>query len=93
MVAGKSAPGSRTETFSAMAAIIFSSAESTRTDLQKDKVDYIIVVFKTSKMLISEVSSSLLIVVTADREADNQKVLDDMQKVITRTKEELIWLR
>jgi predicted regulator of Ras-like GTPase activity (Roadblock/LC7/MglB family) len=93
MVAGRAAPTSRTETFSAMAAIIFSSAESTRTDLLKDKVDYVVVVFKSTKMLIAEVSSSLLIVVTADKAADTQKVLDDMQKAITRTKEELVWLR
>lgn len=93
MVAGKAAPASRAETFSAMAAIIFSSAESTRTDLLKDKVEYVVVVFKSTKMLIAEVSSSLLIVVTADKAADNQTVLDDMQKVITRTKEELVWLR
>lgn len=93
MVAGRATPTSRAETFSAMAAIIFSSAESTRTDLLKDKVDHVMVAFKSTKMLIAEVSSSLLIVVTADKAADDQRVLDDMQKAITRTKEELVWLR
>jgi len=93
MVAGKAAPTSRTETFSAMAAIIFSSAESTRTDLMKDRVEHVAVVFKSTKMLIAEVSSSLIIVVVADKAADDQKVLDEMQKAITRTKEELVWLR
>jgi len=93
MVAGKSSPAARSETFSAMAAIIFSSAESTRTDAAKDRLEHIISVFKDTKMFISEVSSSLLIVVTADRSVSDQKILDDMQKVITRTKEELVWLR
>lgn len=93
MVAGKPAPLSRAETFSAMAAIIYSSAESVRSDNAKDKVDHVVVSFKTSKMLICEVSSSLLIVVTADISADDRTILDGMQKVITRTKEELVWLR
>lgn len=93
MVAGKSSSAARSETFSAMAAIIFSSAESTRADVAKDRLDHIISVFKDTKMFIAEVSSSLLIVVTADRNVNDQKILDDMQNVITRTKEELVWLR
>jgi predicted regulator of Ras-like GTPase activity (Roadblock/LC7/MglB family) len=76
-----------------MAAIMYSSAEATRTDVLKDKLEYIVGTFRSSKMIISEVSSSLLIVVTAERTADNEKILENMNKVVTRTKQELVWLR
>jgi len=93
LIAGKAASVSKPETFSAMAAIMYSSAEATRTDALKDKLEYIVGTFRSSKLIISEVSSSLLIVVTADRNADETKILDNMNKVITRTKQELVWLR
>jgi len=93
MIAGKAASPSKPETFSAMAAIMYSSAEATRTDALKDKLEYILCIFRGNKLIISEVSSSLLIVVTADRSADHEKILESMNKVITRTKQELVWLR
>jgi len=93
LIAGKTASVSKPETFSAMAAIMYSSAEATRTDVLKDKLEYIVGTFHSSKMIISEVSSSLLIVVTAERTADNEKILENMNKVVTRTKQELVWLR
>jgi len=93
LIAGKAASVSKPETFSAMAAIMYSSAEATRTDVLKDKLEYIVGAFHSSKLIISEVSSSLLIVVTAERTADNEKILENMNKVITRTKQELVWLR
>jgi predicted regulator of Ras-like GTPase activity (Roadblock/LC7/MglB family) len=93
MIAGKSASPSKPETFSAMAAIMYSSAEATRMDATKDKLEYILCNFRGSKLVISEVSSSLLIVVTAEREADQEKILENMSKVVTRTKQELVWLR
>jgi predicted regulator of Ras-like GTPase activity (Roadblock/LC7/MglB family) len=93
LIAGRSASISKPEKFSAMAAIMYSSAEATRTDALKDKLEYLLCVFRSTKLFISEVSSSLLIVVTADQNADHNKVMDNMNKVITRTKQELVWLR
>ncbi|MEM0448322.1 MAG: roadblock/LC7 domain-containing protein [Methanomassiliicoccales archaeon] len=93
MIAGRSASPSKPETFSAMAAIMYSSAEATRTDALKDKLEYILGIFRNSKLVICEVSSSLLIVVTADRNIETEKILENMNKVITRTKQELVWLR
>ncbi len=93
LIAGRAASVAKPETFSAMAAIMYSSAEATRTDALKDKLEYIVGTFRSSKLIIAEVSSSLLIVVTTNRDADEAKVLDNMNKVITRTKQELVWLR
>lgn len=93
LIAGRSASISKPETFSAMAAIMYSSAEATRTDALKDKLEYLMCVFRSTQLFISEVSSSLLIVVTADQNADQGKIMDNMNKVITRTKQELVWLR
>jgi predicted regulator of Ras-like GTPase activity (Roadblock/LC7/MglB family) len=93
LVAGRAASMAKPETFSAMAAIMYSSAEATRTDGLKDKLEYILGVFRGSKLFIAEVSSSLLIVVTADRAVEADKVLENMGKVVTRTKQELVWLR
>jgi predicted regulator of Ras-like GTPase activity (Roadblock/LC7/MglB family) len=93
LVAGRAASMAKPETFSAMAAIMYSSAEATRSDGMKDKLEYLMGVFHGSKLFISEVSSSLLIVVTADRGVETEKVLDNMSKVVTRTKQELVWLR
>ncbi len=93
MIAGRSASPAKPETFSAMAAIMYSSAEATRTDALKDKLEHILCLFRNTKLFIAEVSSSLLIVVTVDRNMDSDKVLDNMNKVITRTKQELVWLR
>jgi len=93
LIAGKAASIAKPETFSAMAAIMYSSAEATRTDALKDKLEYIVGVFRSTKLIIAEVSSSLLIIATTDRAADNEKVLESMNKIITRTKQELVWLR
>ena len=93
LIAGRSASISKPETFSAMAAIMYSSAEAARTDALKDKLEYLLCVFRSTQLFISEVSSSLLIVVTADQNADHGKIMDNMNKVITRTKQELVWLR
>ena len=93
MIAGRSASPAKPETFSAMAAIMYSSAEATRTDALKDKLEHILCSFRNTRLVIAEVSSSLLIVVTTDRSMDTEKVLENMNKVITRTKQELVWLR
>ena len=93
LIAGRAASVSKPETFSAMAAIMYSSAEATRTDALKDKLEYIVGTFRSSKLIIAEVSSSLLIVVTCARDIDEAKILDNMNKVVTRTKQELVWLR
>ncbi len=93
LIAGKAASIAKPETFSAMAAIMYSSAEATRTDALKDKLEYIVGVFRSTKLIIAEVSSSLLIISTTDRAADTEKVLESMNKIVTRTKQELVWLR
>lgn len=93
MIAGRSASPTKPETFSAMAAIMYSSAEATRTDALKDKLEHIMCSFRNTRLIIAEVSSSLLIVVTAERSMDTEKVLENMNKVVTRTKQELVWLR
>ncbi len=93
MIAGKAASSARAETFSAMAAIMFSAAEATRNDIFKDKIDYVLAVFRNTKLFISELSSSMLIVATVDREIDDGKILESMGRIVTKTKEELVWLR
>ncbi len=93
MIAGKAASSARAETFSAMAAIMFSAAEATKNDIFKDKIDYVLAVFRNTKLFISELSSSLLIVATVDREIEDAKILESMGRIITKTKEELVWLR
>src|SRR5512138_3740117 len=62
MIAGKAASTARAETFSAMAAIMYSAAEATKNDIFKDKIEYVLAVFRNTKLFISELSSSLLIV-------------------------------
>jgi predicted regulator of Ras-like GTPase activity (Roadblock/LC7/MglB family) len=93
MIAGKAASSARAETFSAMAAIMFSAAEATKNDIFKDKIDYVLAVFRNTKLFISELSSSMLIVATVDREIDDGKILESMGRIVTKTKEELVWLR
>ena len=93
MIAGKAASSARAETFSAMAAIMFSAAEATKNDIFKDKIEYLIAVFRNTKLFINELSSSLLIVATVDREIDDERILESMNRIVTRTKEELVWLR
>lgn len=93
MIAGRAASTARAETFSAMAAIMYSAAEATKNDIFKDKLDYVLVVFRNTKLFISELSSSLLIVVTVDREIEDAKILESMGRIITKTKEQLVWLR
>jgi len=93
LIAGKAASAARSETFSAMAAIMFSSAEATKTDAFKDRIEYVLAVFRSTKLYVAELSSSLLIVVTVDRQIEDSKILDYMQRVVTKTKEELVWLR
>lgn len=93
MVAGKSLSQITSETFSAMAAIIYSSAESAKTEDSKERLEYVIAVFEKKKLLITEFSSNLLIVATVDRNLDDRSVLDDLRRIVIRAKEELIWLR
>jgi predicted regulator of Ras-like GTPase activity (Roadblock/LC7/MglB family) len=93
LVAGKAASTARAETFSAMAAIMFSAAEATKNDVFKDRIDHVIAVFRNTKLFITELSSSLLIVSTADREMEDAKILESMNHIVTKTKEELVWLR
>jgi len=93
MIAGRAASTARAETFSAMAAIMFSAAEATKNDIFRDKIDHVLAVFRNTKLFISELSSSLLIVATVDREVEDPKVLESMNRIVTKTKEELVWLR
>jgi predicted regulator of Ras-like GTPase activity (Roadblock/LC7/MglB family) len=84
---------SKPEMFSAMVSVIFSSAESTRTDAKKDKLEYIVGVYKTKKIFVHELSSSLMIAVTAEKDVKDEDVQKRIQKVVAKTKEELVWLR
>jgi predicted regulator of Ras-like GTPase activity (Roadblock/LC7/MglB family) len=93
MIAGRAASNARADTFSAMAAIMFSAAEATKNDIFKDKIDYVLAAFRNTKLFISELSSSLLIVATVDREIEDAKILDSMGRIVTKTKEQLVWLR
>jgi predicted regulator of Ras-like GTPase activity (Roadblock/LC7/MglB family) len=84
---------SKPEMFSAMVSVIFSSAESTRTDSKKDKLEHIVGVYKTKKIFVYELSSSLMIALTAEKDVNDEEVLARIQKVVGKTKEELVWLR
>ena len=93
MIAGRSASSARAETFSAMAAIMFSAAEATKNDIFRDRIDHVLAVFRNTKLFIIDLSSSMLIVATADREVVDDKVLEQMNNIVVKTKEELSWLR
>jgi len=93
IVAGKSLSQIPSETFSAMVAIIYSSAESAKTEDSKEKLEYVMAIFENKKLFITEFSSNLLIVATVDRNVDDVRVLDDLRRITIRAKEELIWLR
>ena len=93
MVAGRAASSARAETFSAMAAIMFSAAEATKKDVFRDNIDYVLAVFRNTKLFITELSSSLLIVATANSEVEDSKILESMNQVVTTARERLVWLR
>jgi predicted regulator of Ras-like GTPase activity (Roadblock/LC7/MglB family) len=84
---------SKPEMFSAMVSVIFTSAESCRSDTKKDKLDHIIGVYKTKKIFVQELSSSLMVAVTTEKDVKDDEILSRIQNVVTKTKEELIWLR
>ena len=81
------------EMFSAMISVIFSSAESSRVEPKKDKLEYVIGVYKTKKIFVWELSQSLMIALTCDRDITDESMLARIQNVANRTKEELVWLR
>lgn len=93
MIAGRSASSARAETFSAMAAIMYSAAEATKHDIFKDRIEHVLAVFRNTKLFITELSSSMLIVATVDREMDDEKILASMAKIVSMTREALPWLR
>lgn len=93
LIAGRSASDVRAETFSAMSAIMFSAAETTRKDIIKDDLEKVVVFFKSSMVIIVELSASLLIVAVAERDADQENILQRMESVVDRSKTELTWLK
>ncbi|MEM2944237.1 MAG: roadblock/LC7 domain-containing protein [Methanomassiliicoccales archaeon] len=93
MIAGKSRASSYSETFSAMAAVMYSSAESARSVNSKEKLDYLKVVFENTKIFIKELNAALLLVAIVNREVDDLKAINDMQKIMIRIKENFVWLR
>jgi len=93
LVAGKAASPSRTETFSAMSAIMYSAAEATKNDVFKDGIDYLMAAFHNTKLFITELSPSLLLVASADRDTEDSAILESMEKVVSRTKADMSWLR
>jgi predicted regulator of Ras-like GTPase activity (Roadblock/LC7/MglB family) len=84
---------SRPEMFSAMISVIFTSAESTRSDMKKEKLAYVIGVYKTKKVFVYELSSSLMIALTAEKTVNDENILSRLEKIVAKTKEELVWLR
>lgn len=93
MIAGNSASELRAETFSAMSAIMFSAAETTRKDIIKDDLEKVVVFFKNSMVIIVELSANLLIVAVAERDADQDTLIQRMESVVDRSKTELTWLK
>ncbi|NYT11573.1 MAG: hypothetical protein GKC03_03350 [Methanomassiliicoccales archaeon] len=93
MIAGKSASDVRAETFSAMSAIMFSAAETTRKDIIKEDMEKVMVIFSNSVVIISELSANLLVVAVASREMDEDKLMDHLNSIVDRSKAELTWLK
>jgi predicted regulator of Ras-like GTPase activity (Roadblock/LC7/MglB family) len=93
MIAGKSASDVRAETFSAMSAIMFSAAETTRKDIIKEDMEKVMVVFSNSVVIISELSANLLVVAVASREIDEDKLMEHLDSIVDRSKAELTWLK
>jgi predicted regulator of Ras-like GTPase activity (Roadblock/LC7/MglB family) len=93
MIAGQPASVARAETFSAMTAIMFSAAETTKKEIVNEDLERLVIFFKKTMVLVSELSANLLIVVVADRDADQESLLGKMGEVISRSKAELSWLR
>jgi len=92
-IAGRSSEQFGGETFSAMAAIMFSSAETTRKDILKEDTEFVMAKYKRSMLLIAELTSDLLIAVVADGDADQEALLEMMRELASRAKTELTWLR
>ena len=93
MIAGKSASDVRAETFSAMSAIMFSAAETTRKDIIKEDMEKVMVIFSNSVVIISELSANLLILAVASREMDEDKLMERLDSIVDRSKAELTWLK
>jgi predicted regulator of Ras-like GTPase activity (Roadblock/LC7/MglB family) len=93
MIAGKSASDVRAETFSAMSAIMFSAAETTRKDIIKEDMEKVMVIFSNSVVIISELSANLLVVAVASREMDEDKLMEHLNSIVDRSKAELTWLK
>jgi predicted regulator of Ras-like GTPase activity (Roadblock/LC7/MglB family) len=93
MIAGRSASEVRAETFSAMSAIMFSAAETTRKDIIKDDLEKVVVFFHGSMVIVVELSANLLIVAVVERNTDQDEILHRMESVVDRSKTELTWLK
>jgi predicted regulator of Ras-like GTPase activity (Roadblock/LC7/MglB family) len=93
MIAGRSASDVRAETFSAMSAIMFSAAETTRKDIIKEDMEKVMVIFSNSVIIISELSANLLVVAVASREMDEDKLMEHLDSIVDRSKAELTWLK
>lgn len=93
MIAGKSASDVRAETFSAMSAIMFSAAETTRKDIIKEDMEKVMVIFSNSVVIISELSANLLVVAVASREMEEDKLMEHLDSIVDRSKAELTWLK
>ena len=91
MISGRSV-NQKPETFSAMAAVMHSAAESTLGNDPTDEFSYVVAVFENSKLFISSVAPTLLLAVKVDRDISDDEVLNRFSQFSSRTKEELIWL-
>ena len=89
MISGRSLD-QKPQTFSAMAAVMHSAAESTSSD--GDPFKHLVAVFDNSKLYISSVTPTMLLAVKVDRDVPEVDVIQSFDRFSSRTKEELMWL-
>jgi predicted regulator of Ras-like GTPase activity (Roadblock/LC7/MglB family) len=82
-VMGGPPKGVHRETFAAMSAIILGAAETTSTEL-KDKLTKVVIELTEQNLILIGVGPKYLVVVTADRDADHNKIALDTKDMISR---------
>jgi predicted regulator of Ras-like GTPase activity (Roadblock/LC7/MglB family) len=82
-VMGGSPRGAHRETFAAMSAIIFGAAETTSTEL-KDRLSKVQVELTEQLVFLIGVGPKYLVAVTADREADGDRIAREARDLIAK---------
>jgi len=93
LIAGQPPSVSLRETFSAMTAIMFSAAESTGKDIVRQKLERLIIHYERSIMVVTELSPTLCIVITSDRKIDESLISEKTDRIVSRIRSELDWLK